>query len=236
MDSNQKRQLIETHPHWWHSFDFGDGVKVEGCKKKHILDRELLEWGFSRDLFSGKDVLDVGAWDGFYSFHAEEHDAKSVTALDFTTWTPCENSRETKAGFDIAKRIKQSNVREIYMDIETSEFTPEKIGKYDVIIFAGVLYHLRNPFGILEKLYKLLNPGGIIFIETTCDPYIQKEAKPLIMFHPGNSLNSDSSNYFTFNYSSLKGLVEEFGMTVLSHRVTSENRQIMYAKNNLFEA
>src|SRR5258708_314995 len=66
---------------WWHSIDFGSGVTTRGHKS---VERLQSEWQAMRlpDL-RGKTVLDVGAFDGYFSFCAEESGAKEVVALDY---------------------------------------------------------------------------------------------------------------------------------------------------------
>ena len=68
----------------------------------------------SDDYFKDKKVLDIGAFDGFYSFNAEECGAESVTALDGYVWLG--KTTATKKGFDIAKQIKGSKVKEVIVD------------------------------------------------------------------------------------------------------------------------
>ena len=43
---------------------------------------------------------------------------------------------------------------------------PEQISGFDVIIFTEVIEHINNPRIVLDHFYKLLNPGGLLFITT----------------------------------------------------------------------
>jgi len=64
---------------WYHSINLGEGVTSKGSKSSQIpLDR------FPD--FSGRSVLDIGAWDGYYSFLAERQGASRVVALDHYVW------------------------------------------------------------------------------------------------------------------------------------------------------
>lgn len=225
MDINEKKNLVNSYDKWWHSIDFGDGVISNGLKNLKTINYELKEWNFPSNYFKNKDVLDIGAWDGVYSFYAEENGAKSVTALDGFIWA--NKSWGSKKGFDIAKKIKKSNVKELIIDIETSEFNESNIGHFDCIIFAGVLYHLINPLGIIEKLSKIIKPGGSLFIETTYFPNLEKINKPILEFHPKKSLNNDSSNYFTTNSLCLKKMLEEFNFNVIKMYPTSNNKRLV---------
>ena len=63
---------------WFHSIELAPGLKTRGsddtARRVDILQ-------IPEDL-TGKTVLDVGAWDGFFSFEAERRGAARVVALD----------------------------------------------------------------------------------------------------------------------------------------------------------
>ena len=69
---------------WWHSIDLGDRV-TPGHKSPDLLERE---WSNLRlpDL-AGRSVLDIGCWDGWFSFRAERERAARVVALDHYVWS-----------------------------------------------------------------------------------------------------------------------------------------------------
>ena len=108
MNKEEKEKLVNSYPDWWHSIDFGDGVISKGKKggagytsRSHaLLQDEIKKW-FQADFFAGKRVLDVGAWDGFYSFHAEKSGATEVVAIDEWVWKiPVKDTKYTrKRGF-----------------------------------------------------------------------------------------------------------------------------------------
>tara|TARA_B100000959_G_C14886751_1_gene584942 strand:+ start:49 stop:777 length:729 start_codon:yes stop_codon:yes gene_type:complete len=197
MTIEEKKKLVDSYDKWWHTIDFGDGIKSKGMKVD--CDEEMKVWKLDDPArFKGKSVLDIGAWDGYHSFFAEKAGASSVTALDKNTWIG--ESWASKRGFDIAKEVLGSKVKDVTMDI--MDATPEKLGKFDVILFAGVLYHLRNPFKALEIVKSLLNEGGSLFIETTISQtHIENGLKevPIMQFHPKSTLNNDKTNFWSVN-------------------------------------
>ena len=69
---------------WFHSIDLGQGVITKGQKTSQALKNELAALRFP-DLHD-KTVLDIGCFDGFYSFEAERRGASSVVALDHYVW------------------------------------------------------------------------------------------------------------------------------------------------------
>src|SRR5436190_23950432 len=65
---------------WYHSIDLGNGIVTPGMSGAPLVDRSAMP-----DL-RGKSVLDIGAWDGYYSFLAERAGASRVVALDHYAW------------------------------------------------------------------------------------------------------------------------------------------------------
>ena len=74
------REAIAATGFWWHSIDLGDGLLTPGGKNAALLRRE---WEAMKvpDL-AGRSVLDIGAWDGYFSFQAERLGAREVVARD----------------------------------------------------------------------------------------------------------------------------------------------------------
>jgi tRNA (mo5U34)-methyltransferase len=69
---------------WFHSIELRPGIITKGLKTpQHLVEeREKL----ALPSFDGKAVLDIGAWDGFYSFDAEKNGSKRVVANDGFIW------------------------------------------------------------------------------------------------------------------------------------------------------
>src|SRR5947199_8458538 len=83
---------------WHHSMDLGHGVVTQGQdNSSRKLKRLKLP-----ESFAGKSVLDVGAWDGFFSFEAERRGAQRVLATDSFVWRG-EVDWANKRGLDLAK-------------------------------------------------------------------------------------------------------------------------------------
>ena len=72
------RPLPPLPQRWFHSFEFPDGEQVEGIKPLASL-REEADQIFSQPL-AGRRVLDIGAWDGFFSFEAERRGAADTAS------------------------------------------------------------------------------------------------------------------------------------------------------------
>ena len=121
---------------WFHRIDLGGGVITPGSDDTAT---KLAQIRLPEDL-TGKSVLDVGAWDGYFSFEAERRGASRVVALDGGVWTVPQIGRR---GFDYARRALGSKVEAVQMEV--LEMGPERPGVFDLVLFLGVLYHLPNP-------------------------------------------------------------------------------------------
>ena len=72
---------VNSVPFWWHSIEIG-GVTTPGKSEPERQRRIVRTFPDLR----GKSVLDVAAWDSFFSFEAERLGADRVIALDHLVW------------------------------------------------------------------------------------------------------------------------------------------------------
>src|SRR5262245_27228110 len=89
---------------WHHSIDLGHGIVTPGGDDSA---KKLARLGLPSSLH-GKSVLDVGAWDGFFSFEAERRGARPVLATDSFVWR--RGCPTGKRGFELARRVLGSQV------------------------------------------------------------------------------------------------------------------------------
>jgi len=200
MGSEELRREVEAI-RWYHQIDLGNGVITPGVDQSA---RKLHRLRFPSDL-RGKTVLDVGAWDGFFSFEAERRGAERVLATDSFVWN--EQGWGTKRGFDLAKRHLGSRVEERTVDV--LDLRPEDVGTFDVVLFVGVLYHMRHPMLALERVASVTREVAII--ETVVD--MLSVRRPAIAFYPGSELARDHTNWCGPNPEALTGMLHAAGFT-----------------------
>lgn len=156
---------------WSHRIDLGDGICTAGTSGVNRFDR----YNFTDEL-RGKTVIDIGAWDGLESFKSEQYGAKRVLATDVWYDAPFlkqywRNIRDGDEGFRCVKDILNSSVE--HLNIDVFEMSEKKVGKFDIVFFLGVLYHVQHPLkalqiisGICTEMLVLetavLTPGGIL--------------------------------------------------------------------------
>lgn len=174
---------------WFHSIDFGNGVVSRGAKSLSLLARQA-DVAFKHGV-AGKSVLDIGTWDGAMSFEAERRGASRVLATDSFAWARSGMNR--KPSFDLAKRYLGARVDEKVIDV--FELTPQNVGTFDVVLFLGVLYHLKEPLRGLEHVAPLTHDLLVVDTETMLDTM----DSPVMTFFPGRELNNDPTNWWAPN-------------------------------------
>jgi len=174
---------------WYHTMDLGLGVVTSGVDDTAT---RLSRMAFPAD-FSGKRVLDVGTWDGFFAFEAERRGAADVLATDSHVWK--HNDWWTgRRGFDLARSALRSRVRSL--DIDVMDISPESVGgTFDVVLFLGILYHLKHPLLALERISHVAH--HLLIVETVVDNLLVPW--PSLAFYPERELNNDASNWFAPN-------------------------------------
>jgi tRNA (mo5U34)-methyltransferase len=187
---------------WFHTIDLGGGIVTPGVDDSS---RKLAWLHLPSDL-TGKTVLDVGAWDGFFSFECERRGAARVVAVDPMGWRPsAENERASKAGFDLARRALGSTVEDL--DIASVlDLSPETVGTFDVVLFLGVLYHLPDPLPVLERVTSVA--GDLFVLETHVDLIGDR---PAMAFYPGDEVDADPSTWWGPNPALLHALLRGQG-------------------------
>ncbi len=213
---------------WYHSIDLGRGVRTKGQSQADILPSELVD-------FAGRTVLDIGAWDGRYSFQAEQGDATRVVALDHYAWgvdfaartaywNECfergvlpDQRRDTtdfwrpelpgRRGFDFARAALGSHVEPVLADFTTVDL--ETLGTFDVVLYLGVLYHMKEPLTCLERVRAVTREVAVI--ETVAARVPGAEGRSLLAFNAGGELNSDFGNWFVPTVEALCALARAAG-------------------------
>ncbi len=162
--------------------------------------------------FNGKSVIDVGCRDGAMLFYAEEHGAKTLVGVDNDPSTGLAN-------FLVPFRAsKISSYGGNLYDLD-----PVEIGKFDIVICCGVLYHLRYPVLGLSRLSDLLSDDGILILETGL---LDGFADFPVVFYPyqGESPYEGSSPTF-FNLAGLRNGFLQASLTEpkVEHRFISHS-------------
>ena len=198
MDPERIRDEV-AKVNWYHTIDLGDGIVTPGVDDSP---QRLAALELPRNL-EGRSVLDIGAWDGFLSFEAERRGAARVLATDSYCWSG--EGWGTKQGFETARRILGSRVED--QEIDVMDLSPEAVGVFDLVIFAGVLYHMRHPFLAIEKVASVTGDQLILDSHTA----MVEEARPVMLFYPNAELNDDATNWWGANPAAVEAMLRDVG-------------------------
>jgi tRNA (mo5U34)-methyltransferase len=215
---------------WYHTIDLGNGVVTKGISVQET----------SVDIIPdvvGKSVLDIGAWDGKFSFLAEQRGASRVVALDHYAWgvdfvargayweecinngmLPDQSRDETdfwrpdlpgQRGFNLAAKALDSKVQAVVGDFQRVDL--DELGQFDVVLYLGVLYHMKEPLTCLERLRAVTKEVAVIETEAVHLQGLDHEV--LLQFHAGSSLRTDFGNWYVPTIEALHNLCRAAGFT-----------------------
>lgn len=126
-------------------FIAGEDLKYQKITLPHGLStpgadrREICDLAFESDL-TGKTILDIGSYLGYFCFEALERGAAASLGLEVDP-TKIRQAR-------ILAEIKQLPANFVQDDIETMQLAD----RYDIVLCLNVLHHLFDPVGVLHKL------------------------------------------------------------------------------------
>lgn len=133
---------------WYHSIELPSGEVIDGVLSLPHLKERYAGFPLPENL-AGKTALDIGAWDGWFSFEMERRGA-SVMAVDCVE---IDNFLE-------ARRRLGSCVD--YRVLDMYELSTSSVGQFDYVLFLGVLYHLKHPLLALEIVCELTRDIAIV--------------------------------------------------------------------------
>lgn len=224
---------------WWHSIHLPDGTITPGERGVDVLERAWA--AFHLPLLAGKTVLDIGAWDGWNSFRAESEGAARVVALDSFVWSldfsrsdeywayvfDCEARGEPydrwgpecaywdaetlpgKRSFDVASAALDSRVETFVADFVEDDIS--SLGTFDVALFIGVLYHLREPLLGLERLRSVTQELAVI--ETAAIRVSDHDDANLVEFIPKYDRWFDPTTWYVPTENALRGMCDAAGFS-----------------------
>ncbi len=217
---------------WYHTIDLGNGVVTKGISVQET------SAGVIPDV-AGRSVLDIGAWDGKFSFLAEQAGASRVVALDHYAWgvdfvargayweecirngtLPDQSRDETdfwrpdlpgRRGFEFASAALGSKVEPVVADFQTVDL--DELGSFDVVLYLGVLYHMKEPLTCLERLRTVTKEVAVIETEAVHLHGLDNEV--LLQFHAGSSLRTDFGNWYVPTIEALHNLCRAAGFSTV---------------------
>lgn len=216
------RTRVEELGPWFHNIDL-DGVP---SAPDHFLgDYPRVKWkGFAdalpRDL-GGRSVLDIGCNAGFYSIEMKRRGAGRVLGID------SDDRYLAQARF--AADVLDAEVEFQKLDVYDVAALDER---FDLVLFMGVLYHLRHPLLALDLIWEHVAADQMVFqamlrgsdeIAPTAEDYgfdetAQFDAPGYPKLHfIEHSYAHDPSNWWTPNRACVQAMLRSAGFEIVVH-------------------
>lgn len=202
MDKAQLEAALKAFPYWYHRIELPHGVVTPGWAPLHAPSYMLPE------RLDGLRVLDVGAWDGYWTFEALRRGAREAVAIDdFSDFLGKLGNEDRRAWetFDFCREAlgyPEDRCRRVEMDVyEASEAA---LGRFDLVLCFGVLYHLRHPLLALDRLGALCD-GEMILESAILDDYSPYRGgfghgypggQMVMEFYPGDEYGQNTTNWW----------------------------------------
>lgn len=193
---------------WFHAIDFGGGLISPGRFGANVPPNYTLYgvFEFLRGLtLEGARVVDVGTMDGLTAFIAKQRGAAQVIATDMARRDTFDAGR-AKLGLDIDYRVPVPILE-----------LPAMLGTElaDVLVMAGVLYHVLDPLSVMVACRRSVKLGGFAIVETM---YLFDEGDARMSFNPADTTGRgvDHANVFWRpSRRALEGMFELVGFEVV---------------------
>jgi tRNA (mo5U34)-methyltransferase len=219
--SDLERRIRALGP-WFHNLDLGGVLTAP----EHFLG-DYPRTKFARfaaalptDL-AGASVLDIGCNAGFYSFEMKRRGAGRVVAIDSDPRYLAQAGLASEV-LGIPIELRQLSV---YQVAELRE-------RFDVVIFMGVLYHLRHPLLALDLLYEHV-VGDVLLFQTmmrgartvapvatdypfACDDIFDRPGHPRMAFVE-HAFAGDHTNWWIPNRACAEAMVRSAGFRIEAH-------------------
>jgi len=193
----------------YHSLDLGNGTIIEGVISVDALRSRLHDLEVPESL-EGRRVLDVGAASGWNSFELERRGAE-VVAIDCVAYEE----------FRYASSLLNSTVD--YRMVDVDEISPELLGTFDIVLFLGVLYHLRHPLLALEKLCAVTRE--VAFVESfVTDSLMSPSGQTSMEFYEIDELGGQIDNWFGPTTACLVALCRSAGFATVQLQYSQGGR------------
>jgi SAM-dependent methyltransferase len=144
-DNPQRRLNVEK------SWSFDSEATREYTKVRQEFARDFLN--AIRGQLQLKTALDVGSGIGYF--------AKFLQEMGFQASAVDGREENTSEG-----RRRHPEINFLTQNVEDAEFS--RIGRFDVVLCMGLLYHLENPFRVIRNLYQLTDK--VLLVESMCIP------------------------------------------------------------------
>jgi len=233
MEEKSLGKRILDVPFWYHQVTLPDGTVTPG-----MFPINVKAYGIPND-FTNKRVLDIGAWDGFWTWEALKRGAAEVVAIDDFSdslgalavkrekWETFDLCCEAFGFIDVTsaqdpagQKTFLNNKNQKCVRIEMSVYDIDKyFNEFDIVFFFGTIYHCKDPYKVMEIVSKIC--GGEIYVESAiCDDYSPyrggmnrgyPQCDMVMEFYPTDQYGHNEKNWWVPTLQCLGTMVESVG-------------------------
>ena len=227
--------FIKSQPYWYHRMYLGNGIYTF---PPTLAGRvwAMIKPVFPSDL-KGASMLDVGCNAGYFSILAKLQGAGRVLGIESIDFF-AEQA-------EYIRKVWEMNIEYRLMDAHEIHKIDEQ---FDLVMFTGILYHLKNPLQVLEDVGERCRDA--IIVETEIIPEnprnmliartgplgkakLSVTTKGFMKFHERDELNGDSSNWWVPDTECLLGMLRVAGFQYFSRVIYhTQGRALLIATKN----
>jgi tRNA (mo5U34)-methyltransferase len=221
MGTDIPRRIAELGE-WFHNLDLG-GYRTA---PNHFLgDYPAVKWrrfasAIPADL-TGRSVLDIGCNAGFYSIEMKRRGAARVVGID-SDERYLNQARFAAEVSDVAVEFRRLSVYDVGALRE----------RFDIVLFMGVLYHLRHPLLALDLLHEHVTRDLLVFQSMLRG---STESRPIAPDYPFSEVaifddpawprlhfvehkySQDQTNWWIPNRAAAEAMLRSAGYAILTH-------------------
>jgi len=179
--------------------------------------RPIFEEHPVESLMAGNRIADIGAADGDAAFFLERL-GYDVEVIDHAPT----NFNQMRGIRKLAEHLGSSVV---VHDIDLDSYFQFPQDNYDLVFFLGILYHLKNPFYVLERLAQVTRHLVVSTRIARRAPNKRKiQDLPVAYLLGPTEANGDSTNFWVFSETGLRRLFDRTGWDLLSLRTVGDTK------------
>lgn len=191
--------MKKTKVRWNHSFP---AFKIKGQQPIDV--QRFVATLIPTDL-TGKTVLDLGAWDGYFSFLCAQYNADVVVALDSMQGEIKDFKGGPRTLYTKYNAVAyQSKLNVHFIPMDALDIDKIKMN-FDIILCFGLYYHVSDPVGLFQKCYDKCNEMLLV------EGFVTDSEETTIYLYDEKELKNDPTNYWGFTTNALIKMLKRIG-------------------------
>lgn len=233
-DDTLLRKRIAAIPYWYHRIALPGGIETPGWAP---ISPDA--YGVPQRL-DGLRILDVGAWDGYWSFEALRRGAAEVVAIDdFSDHLGEQPSAPTSRNWETFELCREAlgynAARCTCLEMDLYDVGEGELGRFDVVFAFGCIYHLRYPLLALDRLSAVCDQA--LYVESAIlddfSPYRGGlghgyPGRQMVMeLYPGSQYGNNPTNWWVPTLQCLVSMLEAAGFDEVAGWKLTESPQTL---------